>query len=61
MKYSYIDKNNWEEFVKSLTTHDFLAKRQKEKENRAKNICPRILSCGGYDKLEQKMINDKRK
>lgn len=56
MMYSYIDKNVWEEFVKSRTTLEFLAKI-----HMAKNIYPHRLSRGGYDELEQIMINEKRK
>ena len=61
MKYPYIDKKIWEDFVKFRITPYFLAKSQKGKENRAKNIYPYRLSRGGYDKLEEKMINEKRK
>lgn len=53
VKDSYIDNKVWEDFVKSRTSPDFLAKSQKGNENWAKNIYPRILSRGWYDKLEQ--------
>lgn len=61
MKNSYIDKKVWEDFVKSRTTPDFLSMSQKGKENRARKIYPHRLSRGGNDKIEQKMINEKRK
>lgn len=38
-----------------------MPKSQKEKENRARNICPHRLSRGGYQKLEKKMIEENRK
>lgn len=52
VKYPFIDKTIWKDFVKSRRTPEFLAKRQKGKENRARNIYPRRLSRGGYDILE---------
>ena len=45
----------------SRTTPEFIAKRQKGKESISRNIDPHRLLCWGYDKLEQKMINEKRK
>ena len=60
MKNSYIDKKVWEDFVKSRSTPEFLAKSQKGKENRARNIYPHVLSRGWYDKLEYRMIKEKQ-
>lgn len=61
MIYPHIDQDCWEEFVKSHTTHGFLAKSKKGKLNRFRNVYPYRLSRGGYDKLENKMIKEKRK
>lgn len=59
VKYSLIDRKVWEDFVKFRTTHEFLAKSPKSKKSRARNIYPHRLSRGEYDKLEQRMINEK--
>lgn len=40
VKYSFIDKKVWEDFVKSRIRSEFFAKSQKGKENRARNIYP---------------------
>lgn len=56
VKYLYIYKNAWKDFVKSRTTPNFLAKSQKGKESRTRNIYPHRLSRGGYDKPEKIMI-----
>lgn len=58
---SFIDQDVCEKFVKSRTTLEFLAKSQKGKYNRSRNIYPHRLSRGGYEKLENKMIEEKRK
>lgn len=51
-----------EEFVKSRTTPDFLANSKKKgKINRSRNVYPHRLSRWGYDKLEKKIIEEKRK
>lgn len=42
----YNDKKVWKDFVKSHTTLELLAKRQKAKENRDRNIHPHRLSPG---------------
>lgn len=57
----HIDKKVWEDFVKSRTTLDLSFKRQKRKENKDRNIYPHRFSCGGYDKLDEKIINEKWK
>ena len=59
--YPYIDQDCQEEFIKSGTTPGFLAKREKGKLNRSRNVYPHILSREGYDKLEKKMIEEKIK
>lgn len=59
MKYSFIDKKVCEDFVKSRTIPELLAKSQKGKDNKARNIYPHSLSRGEYDKLCQRMINKK--
>ncbi|CAL5191436.1 unnamed protein product [Lathyrus oleraceus] len=61
LMYSFIDQDVWEKFVKSRTTPEFLAKSQKGKENRARNIYPHRLSRGGYQKLEKTVIEEKIK
>ncbi|CAL5197031.1 unnamed protein product [Lathyrus oleraceus] len=59
--YSFIDQDVWEKLVESRTTLTFLAKSQKGKENRARNIYTHRLSRGGYQKLEKTMIEEKNK
>lgn len=61
LMYSFIDQDCWEEFVKSHTTPEFLAKSKKGKINISRNVYPHILSHGGYDKHEKKMIEEKKK
>lgn len=61
MTYNFIDKDVWEKFIESRNTPKFLAKSQKVKDNSAKNIYLHRLYCGGYDKLEEIMIKEKRK
>ncbi|CAJ2640733.1 unnamed protein product [Trifolium pratense] len=60
VKYKYIKKDIWEEFVKSRQTADFKEKSQKGRENHAKNVYPHVLSRGGYKRLEEEMMNEKR-
>ncbi|CAJ2652575.1 unnamed protein product [Trifolium pratense] len=60
VKYPYIKKDIWEEFVKYRQTSDFKEKSQKGRENHAKNVYPHVLSRGGYKRLEEQMINEKR-
>lgn len=52
--YKLIGNDTWEKFVNSRNTHDFLAKIQKEKENKERNIYPHILSRGEYDKEKRR-------
>lgn len=59
--YSYIDKKVYEEFSKSRRSLELLAKIQKGKQNRSRNIYSHRLSRGRYDKLEQIMIKENRK
>ena len=59
--YSFIDKDTWEKFVESRKTPEFLAKSQKGKENRARNIYPHRLSRGGYRRIEKILRDEKRK
>ena len=61
VKYSYIDKKVWDDFVKYHITLNFLAKSKKGKENQARNNYPHRFSRKGYDKLELKLVNEKRK
>ena len=59
--YSFIDQATLEKFVESRTTHYFLEKSQKRKENGAINIYPYRLSRGGYKRLEKNLMDEKRK
>lgn len=54
--YIFIHRETWDKFVEFHIIHEFLAKSQKEKENRENNIYPHRLSRGKYDKLEEAMI-----
>lgn len=54
--YIFIYRETWDKFVEFHIIHEFLAKSQKEKENRENNIYPHKLSRGKYDKLEEAMI-----
>ncbi|CAL5206995.1 unnamed protein product [Lathyrus oleraceus] len=59
--YPFIGKAIWGKFVKFRDTPEFLVKSKKGEENREKNIYNHRLSCGGYDKLEKIMIQEKIK
>ncbi|KAK2364803.1 hypothetical protein QL285_089634 [Trifolium repens] len=58
IRYKYITKDVWDNFVKSRETEEFKAKSQKGRENKAKNQFPHVTSRGGYKWLEEKMINE---
>lgn len=42
LMYSFIDQDVWEKFLKSRTIFEFLAKIQKGKYNRSRNIYPKL-------------------
>ncbi|PNX89207.1 hypothetical protein L195_g045324 [Trifolium pratense] len=60
VKYNYIKKAIWKEFVKSRQTAEFKEKSQKDKDNHAKNVYPHVLSREGYKRLKEDMMNGKR-
>ncbi|XP_025983352.2 uncharacterized protein [Glycine max] len=56
-----MDKQTWDEFVASRKTPDWQEIRKKAKESQKYNDCPHVLSRGGYDLLEKKMLDEKTK
>ncbi|CAH9107302.1 unnamed protein product [Cuscuta europaea] len=60
-EYPFIDQDTWRQFVLSRQDPAFLERRQKAKKTQALNVCPHILSRGGYELLEEKMMAGKLK
>ncbi|CAH9084016.1 unnamed protein product, partial [Cuscuta europaea] len=60
-KYQWISAETWQEFVRSRKDPTFLERRKKAQEIQAHNDCPHILSRGGYDLLEKKLMAEKLK
>ncbi|RZB57472.1 Protein LOW PSII ACCUMULATION 3, chloroplastic [Glycine soja] len=56
-----MDKQTWDEFVASRKTLDWQEIRKKAKESKKYNDCPHVLSRGGYDLLEKKLLDEKTK
>ncbi|KAL5166218.1 hypothetical protein HKD37_18G051224 [Glycine soja] len=56
-----MDKQTWDKFVASRKTPDWQEIRKKAKESKKYNDCPHVLSRGGYDLLEKKMLDEKTK
>ncbi|KAH1254819.1 hypothetical protein GmHk_04G011173 [Glycine max] len=56
-----MDKQTWDEFVASRKTPDWQEIRKKAKESQKYNDCPHVLSRGGYDLLEKKLLDEKTK
>lgn len=61
VKYPFLQKDIWEKFVESRKTPEFKEKSQKGRDTVANNLYPHTLSRGGYDYLEDKMMDEKRK
>ncbi|WVY97916.1 hypothetical protein V8G54_030067 [Vigna mungo] len=57
-KYQFLDRETWKTFKLKRLDPAFQAKRRVAQEIIKKNIHPHILSCGGYEKLEQKMMKE---
>ncbi|KAL5158569.1 Protein LOW PSII ACCUMULATION 3, chloroplastic [Glycine soja] len=55
-----MDKQTWDEFVASRKTPDWQEIRKKA-ESQKYNDCPHVLSRGGYDLLEKKLLDEKTK
>ncbi|XP_031127883.1 uncharacterized protein LOC116029966 isoform X2 [Ipomoea triloba] len=60
-KYSFLDQETWNEFVKLHTGPEYEAKRKKHQEIQAKNVHPHSLSRGGYQRLKKVMMDEKMK
>ncbi|KAH1210099.1 hypothetical protein GmHk_15G044469 [Glycine max] len=56
-----MDKQTWDEFVASRKTPDWQEIRKKAKESQKYNDFPHVLSRGGYDLLEKKLLDEKTK
>ncbi|KAH1198737.1 hypothetical protein GmHk_18G052255 [Glycine max] len=56
-----MDQQTWDEFAASRKTPTWKEIREKAQQIRKNNDCPHVLSRGGYDLLEKKLIEDKRK
>ncbi|KAL5168114.1 hypothetical protein HKD37_11G030342 [Glycine soja] len=60
-KYTFLKKDTWQRFVESRLDPAFQEKRKKAQEVQANNLYPHTLSCGGYQKLEENMMQEKAK
>lgn len=56
-----IDRNTWEEFAKTRQTPTWKGIRKKAQEIQKFNESPHVLSRGGYDVLEKKLMAEKTK
>ncbi|KAH1247766.1 hypothetical protein GmHk_06G017579 [Glycine max] len=56
-----VDKETWEQFAASRKTPNWQGIRKKMQEIQKYNEYPHVLSCGGYDLLEKKMMDEKMK
>ncbi|KAH1193780.1 hypothetical protein GmHk_19G054744 [Glycine max] len=56
-----IDRNTWEEFAKTRQTPTWKGIRKKAQEIQKFNESPHVLSRGGYDVLEKKLMVEKTK
>ncbi|KAA0054991.1 putative serine/threonine-protein kinase nek2 [Cucumis melo var. makuwa] len=54
-KYSFIEQNHWEEFVRSRLSEIFQEKRQLQQDRRSKNIYNHRISRKGYVNLKEEM------
>ncbi|XP_028216688.1 uncharacterized protein LOC114398721 [Glycine soja] len=54
-----VDKETWEQFAASRKTPNWQGIRKKMQEIQKYNDCPHVLSRGGYDLLEKKMMEEK--
>ncbi|KAA0026062.1 putative serine/threonine-protein kinase nek2 [Cucumis melo var. makuwa] len=55
-KYSFIEQNHWEEFVRSRLSETFQEKRQLQQDRRSKNEYNHRISRKGYVNLKEKMV-----
>ncbi|KAG5061452.1 hypothetical protein JHK87_002481 [Glycine soja] len=60
-KYAFLEEETWQRFVQSRLDPAFQEKRKKAQEAQANNLYPHTLSCGGYQKLEENMMQEKVK
>ncbi|KAH1198350.1 hypothetical protein GmHk_18G051951 [Glycine max] len=56
-----LDTETWEEFAASRKTPNWQGIRKKMQEIQKYNDCPHLLSRGGYDLLEKKLLDEKMK
>ncbi|KAL5166349.1 hypothetical protein HKD37_18G051324 [Glycine soja] len=56
-----IDKQTWDKLVASHKTPDWQEIQKKAQDSQKYNDCPHILSRGGYDLLEKKLLDEKTK
>ncbi|XP_050939199.1 uncharacterized protein LOC127148860 [Cucumis melo] len=55
-KYSFIEQNHWEEFVRSRLSETFQEKRKLQQDRRSKNKYNHRISRKGYANLKEKMV-----
>ncbi|KAA0050004.1 putative serine/threonine-protein kinase nek2 [Cucumis melo var. makuwa] len=55
-KYSFIEQNHWEEFVRSRLSETFQEKRQLQQDRRSKNKYNHRISRKGYANLKEEMV-----
>ncbi|KAH1265502.1 hypothetical protein GmHk_01G001194 [Glycine max] len=56
-----LDPETWAEFAKSHKTPNWQGIRKKAQEIQKFNDCPHVLSCGGYELLDKKLMEEKSK
>ncbi|XP_045818718.1 uncharacterized protein LOC123911353 [Trifolium pratense] len=59
--YSFLDEETWQEFIKTREDRSFLEKRKRGQMVQACNKYPHIMSRGGYELIEEKMMQEKIK
>lgn len=59
--YAFLDEETWQKFVKIRKDPAFEEKRKKAQMVQAKNLHPHRLSRGGYELLEERIMQDKLK
>ncbi|XP_058740299.1 uncharacterized protein LOC131612541 [Vicia villosa] len=60
-KYPFLDEEIWQKFIKMREDPSFLEKRKRGKIVQACNKYPHIMSRGGYELIEEKMMQEKIK
>ncbi|KAK7361797.1 hypothetical protein VNO77_03881 [Canavalia gladiata] len=60
-EYQFLDEDTWQRFVESRMDPAFVEKRKKGQQISAKNFYPHRLSRGGYELLQERLMDQKSK